>query len=422
MEDLLLTAPSKEGLAKADWHAAFLEYLSRQGQPRRVLLVPPDATRPHSRAGVLTCEAYRFFSDRGALVEVMPALGTHRPLSVGEGQRFFPGIPGKAFLVHRWREDVRSCGVISRDEIEEETGIDFPRDWPLEVNRRLWEGSYDLILSLGQVVPHEILGMANYTKNLLIGLGGGDGIGRSHMLGALYGMEKLMGRANNPVRRLLDRGAARALADLSVIYALTVVDSSGKDWKGLFCGPGPEVFRRAADLSEAVNTITLPRRQKRVVVALDPAEFTSTWLGNKGIYRSRMALADGGELILAAPGIDRFGEDPGMDKMIRRHGYRGTEAIGRAWREGLFDGGEGAAAHLIHGSSEGRFSITLAAGKLSPAEVEGVGYQWRDPVETAAFFDLAGARPGLNRDCEGQDFFFIDQPALGLWRGPELSP
>jgi hypothetical protein len=87
----------------------------------------------------------------------------------------------------------------------------------------------------------------------------------------------------------------------------------------------------------------------------------STWLGNKAVYRTRMAMADGGELIILAPGVKEFGEDHEIDRLIRKYGYRGTPATLAAVKANEeLRNNLSAAAHLIHGSSEGRFNSPTA--------------------------------------------------------------
>ncbi len=406
-------------------------WAEQHGWPGRVLMVPPDITRLHSRAGDVTGAVYRGLAreadagGRKSDVEVMPSLGTHRPMTRAQGERMYPGVPRELFRVHRWREDTVTLGEVSAGEVSRRAGVDFPFSWPVQVNRRLVEEPWDLVFSPGQVVPHEVTGMANHSKNLVIGLGGKEGIGRSHYLGALYGSERLMGRAENPVRGLLDEAMERWLPDLPVLYALTVLGPrraeepsgpagpegaaagpEGADapvLRGLFIGEGREVFEKAAALSRRVNVTRLARPVERMAVYLDPEEFQSTWLGGKAVYRTRMALADGAELLILAPGVETFGEDPGIDRLIRRYGYRGEAAVRRAVEtdEELRDC-LGAAAHLIHGSSEGRFRIRWAAGGLSREEIEGVGWECADPGE-------------VSRIIRNGDAYTIRNPALGLW-------
>jgi len=405
-------------LADADLRAGLFRALEALGPRRRVLALPPDGTRAHARAGELTRFAHAFYGD--ALAAVMPALGTHFPMSPAQIRAMFGDVPTKLFRPHRWREDTVALGEVPPDYVREvsEGAVDYA--WPAQVNRLLTEGGFDLILSIGQVVPHEVAGMAGHAKNVFVGAGGAEAIHKSHFLGAAYGMERIMGRADTPVRRVLDYAAERIAPHLPVVYALTVVeaDAAGRcAVRGLFVGDGRECFVRAAALSQRVNVYTLPAPLPRVVVSLDPEAYHSTWLGNKAVYRTRMAIADGGELFVLAPGARTFGEDPEIDRLIRAHGYRGTPAVRAALeRDPALRRNLSAAAHLIHGSSEGRFRIVYCPGGLTREEIEGVGFCYGDLQQARARFRPAGRGDGLHTDAAGEPFYLINNPGLGLWR------
>ncbi len=392
------------------------ESLAELGARSSVLAVPPDQSREHSRAGELTRYACEYYGAR--LKAVLPAIGTHTPLRPDQIARMFAGVPAELFHVHNWRTDVETLGEVPAQFVREQSEgkLNFP--WPAQVNRRISRGGFDLILSIGQVVPHEVIGMANYTKNILIGTGGPEGIDRSHYLGAVYGMERIMGRAENPVRKVLNYAADRFLRSLPIVYVLTVV-ARGKDGglavRGLFIGDDIECFLRAAELSLKVNFEILAEPIQKAVVYLDPNEFHSTWIGNKAVYRTRMALADGAELIILAPGVREFGEDKGIDALIRKYGYRGTPATLKAVSENAdLAGGLSAAAHLIHASSEGRFRIIWCPARLSREEVESVGYEFGDLKTMLGRYDPAQLRHGYNR-VEGEEIFFVANPGMGLW-------
>ena len=274
------------------------------------------------------------------------------------------------------------------------------------------------MLSIGQVVPHEVIGMANYNKNILVGTAGPMSIHRSHYLGAVVGMERIMGRADNPVRRVLNRASDEFLSNIPIVYVLTVVGTNPAGElvvRGLFVGDDPECFCLASELSVQVNIQLLDRPIQKAVVYLDPEEFHSTWLGNKAIYRTRMALADGAELIVLAPGVKQFGEDPTIDRMIRQFGYYGTPATLEKVKNNPDLAAElSTAAHLIHSSSEGRFNITYCPGGLSREETEGVGFGYADLASTIARYNPAKLHDGFNT-VDGEEIFFISHPALGLW-------
>ncbi|MDD5705730.1 MAG: D-mannonate epimerase [Kiritimatiellae bacterium] len=404
-------------LTPADLEAGIAEACARLGARRRVLLVPPDITRFHSRAGDMACAAWRHYGDR--VKGVLPALGTHSPMTPPQIERMYPGMPQALFKVHDWREGVRTLGRVPADFVREvsEGAVDY--DWPAQVDHLLLDGDFDLIFSLGQVVPHEVVGMANHNKNIFVGTGGPEGINKSHYLGAAYGMERIMGRAITPVRRVFDYASEHFAGQLPIVYALTVLSGDGNGGlalRGLYIGDDAECFRLAAELSLKVNFHLLERPLRKVVVYLDPHEYKSTWLGNKSIYRTRMAIADGGELIVLAPGVKEFGEDAEIDRLIRRYGYKGTPATQAAVRaQPELAANLSAAAHLIHGSSEGRFSITYCPGHLSRAEIEGAGFQYGELAAMRRRYDIAKLRDGPNSLPGGEEIFYISNPALGLW-------
>jgi nickel-dependent lactate racemase len=395
--------------------------LVKLGPKKKVLVVPPDFTRFHSRAGELTTLVYNYYKE--GLKDILPALGTHAPMSDSELDKMFKNVPKELFRVHDWRKDVVTIGTVPGEYISKITDGALDYEWPAQLNKLVYNGDHDLILSIGQVVPHEVIGMANYNKNLLIGTGGPEGINKSHFLGAVYGMEKIMGKAINPVRSLLNYASINFMKHLPVVYVQTVIgrDASGKlVVRGLYIGDDEEVFRLAAGLSIKVNFSILDKPLKKVVVFLDPEEFKSTWLGNKSIYRTRMAMADNGELIVLAPGLKEFGEDKEIDRLIRKYGYRGTPATLKSLNENEeLRNNLSAAAHLIHGSSEGRFSITYCPGQLTQKEIESVNFRYKDLAEMRKRYNPDKLKEGFNKTADGEDIFYISNPALGLWTSKE---
>lgn len=397
-------------------HDLFLQSLAKLGERKRVLVVPPDQSRIHSRAGDLTRHAWEYYADR--VQAILPALGTHAAMRPEQLTRMFGGVPQDLFRVHNWRTDVETLGEVPAEYIREQSEGKLNYAWPAQVNRLITHGGFDLILSIGQVVPHEVIGMANYNKNILVGTGGRDGINRSHYLGAVFGMERIMGRADNPVRNVLNYAADRFLRDLPIVYVLTVIGRTNDDrlvMRGLFVGDDAECFHRAAELSLQVNFEILDEPIRKAVVYLDPHEFHSTWIGNKAIYRTRMALADEAELIILAPGVKSFGEDAAIDALIRKYGYHGTPATLSAVSANADLANDlSAAAHLIHGSSEGRFRIRWCPGHVSKEEIENAGYEYGDLKAMLTRFNPQTLREGHNR-IDGEDVFFISNPGLGLW-------
>ncbi len=417
MTTYFATGSADTELTADDFRHALADVFDRIGPRKRVLLLPPDMSRLPSRAGELTVLSRELLGD--AMTDIMPALGTHYAMTPEQLDQMFPGIPHDLFRVHRWRDDVVTIGHVPAEFVSDVTEGIWEKDWPAQVNRLLTEGRHDLIFSIGQVVPHEVIGMANYNKNVFVGTGGVRGINESHFLSAAYGMERVMGRADTPLRRILNYAQDHFCGDLPLLYALTVieqVDGGELKTRGLFIGDDHATFERAAELAYEVNFTHLDRAPQHVVAYLDPEEFKSTWLGNKSIYRSRMAIATGGKLTVLAPAVREFGEDTEIDRLIRRYGYRTSAEVMELVRQHEdLAGNLSAAAHLIHGSSENRFEVVYAAGGLTREEVESVGYSYGDISELSQRYDINRLDDGWNRDSDGTEFFFIRNPALGLW-------
>jgi hypothetical protein len=393
-------------MSPAEIKAGLFEALRQLGPRQRVLAVPPDFTRFHSKAGELTELAWQYYGD--ALVDVLPALGTHTAMPDHQIATMFGRTPRSLFRVHDWRNDIVTLGEIPSEFMLEvsEGKLDFT--WPAQVNKLLRDGGHDLILSIGQVVPHEVVGMANGSKNIFVGTGGVMGIHRSHFLGAVYGMERMMGRADTPVRRVLNYASEHFGKLLpQIVYVQTVVNKNAAGelvMRGMYIGDDNECFERAAELSLQCNFLMMDREIHKAVVFLDPHEFHSTWLGNKSVYRTRMALA-----------VHEFGEDKTIDMLIRRYGYCGTPATLEAVKnDPELAGNLSAAAHLIHGSSEGRFTIRYCPGHLTRAEIEGVHFEYGDLAEYTAKYNPDVLQDGWNI-VDGEEIFYVSNPGLGLW-------
>ena len=406
-----------QGISLEAMKHTFFSGLKALGKRERVLLIPPDITRLHGLGGLLAVWAVEYYAT--SVKAILPALGTHAAMTENELDTMFPGVDHSLFKVHDWRNDVVTLGTVPAQFIEQVSEGKLSWEWKAQVNKLLVEGGFDLILSLGQVVPHEVIGMANYTKNIFVGTGGSEGINKSHYLGAVYGMERIMGRSESPVRAIMDYAQENFTQELPLHYALTVVGRIPNGTMlpmGLFMGDDRTCFEHAARLSLKANFTMVDRPLKKVVVYLDPGEFRTTWLGNKCIYRTRMAIANGGELVVLAPGVHKFGEDAEIDRLIRKYGYSGTSAVLEAVEKNEeLQNNLSAAAHLIHGSSEGRFSIRYCPGHLTQAEVESVGYDWGDLVEMQQLYQTETLQDGWNTDSKGFPFYYIANPAVGLW-------
>ena len=416
-------AETEQGLSREAIRDALLKSLEGRTL-KNVLIIPPDYTRFHSNSGYITNVYYHALVDMGCAVDILPALGTHVPVTREEAATMFGDIPYEKFIPHNWRTDVMKIGEVPAAYLEEITEGLWHDPVDVEINRLVMDEKYDLILSIGQVVPHEVIGMANHAKNLFVGVGGSDMINKSHMVGAVYGMERMMGKDHTPVRKVFDYGMEHFLNERPILFVLTVTTAPGGNIRthGLFIGDKRNALEAAIALAQKKNIDFVETGIKKCVVYLTPDEFHSTWLGNKSVYRTRMAIADGGELLVLAPGIERFGEDDQVDKLIRKYGYRGRlntlEQFEKPENQDLRDN-MGAAAHLIHGSSDGRFTITYAVKNISKEEIEGVGFRAADYDEMVKRYDPEKLPYGYNTLPDGEEVYFIPNPALGLWINKE---
>jgi nickel-dependent lactate racemase len=388
---------------------------------KRVLLLPPDLTRAHSGAGKVTEWIYREIVRRepDAHVRVIPTLGQHVPHTEAENKWMFGSIPNEIILAHDWRSGVSHVGTIPASLVSETTG--GVADWPIPVdlNSTLIDEEWDLIVNIGHVVPHEVLGFANHNKNYFIGLGGKETIGPSHIAAAVYGIENNLGCLVTPLRACYNQAEEAMLKHLPDVYFQIVMQRDTNNHlvtSGLYIGDDLETYLEAAKRSRSQNITVFETPIRKIVAVMQADEFRATWVANKAVYRTRMAIADGGELLIIAPGVERFGEQPEVDALIRKYGYKGTERTLSLYKtEADMQDLPHAVAHLIHGSSEGRFTITYAPGHLTREEIEGVGYEYADLAEVQKRYDPAKMNEGWNTMPDGEEVYYISTPSAGLW-------
>ena len=385
--------------------------------PKRVLLLPPDITRAHSGAGWITEEFYNIFSEF-ADVQLIPTLGQHVPHTPEQNRWMFCDVPEERIHAHDWRGGSKTIGEVPADFVKEASK--GRADWaiPVSLNTMLLEEDWDLIVNVGHIVPHEVLGFANHNKNYFIGLGGKEMICASHMMAACCGIENNLGQLITPLRACYNKAEEECLGHLPDMFFQVVMayDDNGRlSHTGVYVGDDLETYLDGARASREQN-ITIVPPLKKVVAVMQGDEFHSTWVANKAVYRTRMAMADGGELLIIAPGLKRFGEQPEVDALIRKYGYAGTEEVMRLWRvtPEMQDIAHGT-AHLIHGSSEGRFRITYAPGHLSREEIEGVHFGYADLGDTLARYNPDELKNGFNTLPDGEEVYFISTPSAGLW-------
>jgi len=417
MKELYIKEKDNKGLSKEEIRKAIEQSLDLKTL-KKVLIVPPDFTRFYSNAGLITNIYYHLLVENNIEVDILPALGTHDVMTEAECLEMFGDIPYNKFIPHNWRDDVISIGKVSKEYLMEiSEGLwDMPVD--VQVNKLLMDESYDLILSIGQIVPHEVVGIANHSKNLLVGCGGKTIIDSSHMLGAVYGMERMMGKDHTPVRKMFDYAFNKFLGHRPILFVLTVTTAPKSEiiTHGLYIGQLRKGFELGIEQVQKKNLDLLDKPIKKCVVYLEPKEFKSTWLGNKAVYRTRMAIADDGELLVLAPGVTKFGEDLEIDRLIRKYGYQGRLKTLELFKENQdLQENMSVAAHLIHGSSDDRFKITYAVKNITKEEIKSVNFEALDYDETIKKYNPDQLNPGWNTMDDGEEIYYIPNPGLGLW-------
>ncbi|MDR2389675.1 MAG: lactate racemase domain-containing protein [Tannerellaceae bacterium] len=385
--------------------------------PKNVLLLPPDITRAHSGAGQITNRLYHFFAPT-ANVYVIPTLGQHIPHTPEQNRWMFGDIPEEKILKHNWKTDGKQLGRINAAYLRAIT--DGKADWdiPIGINRIVLEEAWDIVINIGHVVPHEVLGFANHNKNYFIGLGCKETICASHIAAACYGIEKNLGNIVTPLRHCYNKAESEYLGALPDVYIQVTMRYNEEGelvHSGFYCGNDLDTYLLAAQQSMQEN-ITVTPPLKKVVAVMQGDEFFSTWVANKAIYRTRKAMADQGELIILAPGLKRFGEQDEVEAIIRKYGYAGTPKVMELWRKNAdLQDLTHATAHLIHGSSEGRFKITYAPGHLSKEEIESVNFSYMDYTKAWETYRPDQRQNGFNTLDNGEEIYFIRTPSAGLW-------
>jgi nickel-dependent lactate racemase len=410
--------PAQASLSEEQLRNGIFEALDKLGTRKRVLALPPDGAHHYAQTGSILKTLWDYYGDR--LCAVMPTFGSHKTVNTADPAKYYPQIPDSLFRYHDWRNEITGLGQVPADFVHTASEGLCTLELPIEVNRLIVEGGFDLILSIGQIVPSALTGMANYSDNLFLGAGGKESVDRFNWLGAAYGIERILGRVNTPVRTVLDYVQTEIAAGLPVAYILTVAGaagSKGASVQGLYIGLGRRTFEAAAHLAARINVEYVDRPIHKAVVWLDPKLYRSTWQGNQAIHRIRMAIADGGELLVIAPGIDCFGHERSIDETIRDYGYCGTSSIRALVDSGELAGDLAGAAHLAQGSTEGRFRVCYAPGGLRKEEIENAGYSWGDCQTLINHYTPLLLDSGWNQ-VAGEDIFFIKNPANGLWALP----
>ena len=411
---------NKEQFVSKEQVIALLDQHMADNKWSSVLLLPPDITRSHSGAGLITAHYYEQLTARGVSVKVLPALGTHLPMTEEQLREMFgDSIPMDAYIAHDFRTSIEVVGTVPGAYLDQVSEGLFKDDVTVSVNRELLSGKYDAIISIGQVVPHELAGMAGYTKNLVVGCGGGDMINVSHFLGVFYGRHRIVGNVDTPPRRLFDYIQKNFLDKLPITFVLTVMaQQDGADiFKGLFIGKERDSFEQAVALSQQVNITHVEKPVKKCVVWMDPHSYHSTWVTNKAVYRTQRALAEDGEVIVIAPGLHTFGENDLADQMIRKYGYRPREEMLELYKnDPVLSKNMSLAGHLIRSGPRPDTKLTFCTNLLTREEIEHASYCYMTVEEAMEAYPCEDWETGWKTLPNGEEIYFVRNAALGLWQ------
>ncbi len=333
---------------------------------KHVLVIIPDNTRTLPMPALFETIAGAF-SPRAAAVTFLIALGTHPPLTENELLRHLGprmnDFPNVHVIQHEWDNPraLSQVGTITREEMEEISRGLLPEEVPITINRAVLE--HDLVIILGPVFPHEVVGFSGGHKYFFPGVSGPEIVHQSHWLGALITNPKVNGHVETPVRAMIERAAA-FIATPQVGISLVM---HGHDLQGIFVGEVEEAWSRAADLSGKLNIVWVDH-PFHTVISMAPPMYWELWTAGKCMYKLEPVVADEGKLIIYAPNLREISVTHG--KLIRQVGYHTRDYFLGQW-ERFKDVPRAILAHSTHvrgigtyrdGVEHDRVEVILATG------------------------------------------------------------
>lgn len=402
-------------LSDQDVHAIVAEALSRADVAgKRVLMIVPDSTRT-APVGLMFRTVHDLIGEKTAALDVMIALGTHPPMTDDEINRRLEitqeertGKYGRVrMLNHSWDDpaSLTSLGTIPAREIGELSGGLFEMDVPVTINRAVHD--YDLLMIVGPVFPHEVVGFSGGNKYLFPGISGAEILNFFHWLGAVITNPRIIGHKWTPVRRVVDRAAAM-VPTAKMAFCMVV---HGHKLAGLYAGTPEDTWSQAADHSSRVHIIEKEHPFK-TVLSCAPLMYDEMWVGGKCMYKLEPVVADGGELIVYGPHIAEISKVHGAP--IRKIGYHTRDYFLKQW-DRFKDEPWGILAHSTHvrgvgtyenGVERPRVQVTLATA--IPEDVcRAVNLGYRDP---------ATIRPEDYANREDEGILLVPQAGEMLYR------
>ena len=358
----------------------------RDLKDKKILAIIPD----HTRSGpidVMFRTVYKLLADKAELLDFIIAAGTHPPMSdeainhrVGITSEERINIYSKSrFFNHHWSDpdQLTSIGTISKSEVSEISNGLMEEDVNITINKMVF--NYDVLMIIGPTFPHEVVGFSGGNKYLFPGIAGQEIIDMFHWLGALISNPNIIGHADTPVRKVVDR--AVTFLPMERLCLSLVVKQEGL--AGLYIGSPEEAWRSAAELSDKIHIIYKDHPFKKVLSCL-PTMYDELWTGGKGMYKLEPVVADGGELIIYAPHIKEISLAHG--EIIKKIGYH-TRDYYLKQMDRFKDIPGGVMAHSTHvkgigsfdnGVERPRIEVVLATG-IPEAVCEKINLGYRDP-------------------------------------------
>ena len=385
---------------------------------KKVLVVIPDSTRT-APIPLMYRLLHEVLGPQVAALDFLVALGTHTPMddnALGRlvGVEVRDGSTGDSMIFnHRWDLDETfvTVGTIPAAEIRAASDGQMDLDVPVRLNRLVGdpngERPYDELLVCGPVFPHEVAGFSGGDKYFVPGVSGQEVIDVTHWLGALLTSKEIIGVADTPMRRLINR-AASFIPTPSSLIAMVM---HGTDLRGLFVGEMDETWYAATELSGALDIVWVDQPYRRVL-SMVPEMYDDLWTGAKGMYKLEPAIADGGEVVIWAPHITEVSYVHG--KYIDEVGYHVRDYFSAQWErfEHIPWGILAHSTHLrgagtfINGEEQARIDVTLATG-IPKERCERIGLGYLDP---------ASVNPDEWADREDEGILFVPRAGEQLYR------
>jgi lactate racemase len=396
---------------------------------RRVLVLTPDATRSCPLPRMITA-VKEVIGRRAKRLDFMVALGSHHPLAEEQILKLY-GIShernalefgNSSFLNHRWDvpDTLTKIGTIPEEEIERITGGLFREAVDVDINRGIFD--YDLLLILGPVFPHEVVGISGGSKYLFPGISGGDFLHFFHWLGAVISCWKIIGRKNTPVREVVNRAAEMVSVprhclcmvvghdDVAEPREGAAADTRGR-LAGLFAGTPAEAWSRAADLSQQMH-IVYKDRPFHTVLGRAPEMYDELWVGGKVMYKLEPIVADGGRLIIYAPHLKEVSSTWG--RFLEQTGYHVAEYFLEQW-DRFRDVPRGVLAHAVHVKGLGSYRDGVEKPRIEVVLATGISKQMCGKLNLG-YMNPADVRIEEYRDREDEGILFVDHAGEVLHR------